>query len=321
MSSYAKVVIAGALCACRHPPSPRERVLALLPAEPAVVAAADGRSLVSWRQAVEIARPCAPASFACVIDAALSADAVAVAHGETGTTIVIESPRPIATCPALARVEADLYVATLGDSTIEHGLGPRWSRARDYLATSPVALAADLGDRHVLAAGDRTSAWLAIDAADPEATQRGLAAAIARWQSLAPKLAVTRQGSQVLVRATALDPDEVATLARDVLAQLAPAPARAVPSFAPVRVHSIPDALAELGNALGDRVVENGTVIGVRLAKPVWSLVAGDIVLGIDAHRVTSAAQLAALAKALPKRLSVAVRRGDADAVIDLAEE
>lgn len=321
MSSYGKVVIAGALVACHHPPSPRERVLALLPAEATVVAAADGSALVAWRKAVEIARPYAPASFACVIDAALSADAAALAHGETGTTIVIGSRRPVAACPALARVEADLYVATLGDSTIEHGLGPRWNRARDYLATAPIALAADLGKRHVLAAGDANSAWLAIDAADPDATQRDLAISIARWQALGKKLAITRHGSQVLVHATALDPDEVATLARDVLAQLDPAPVHAAPTFAPVRVHSIPDALAELGNALGDRVIENGTVIGVRLAKPVWSLVAGDIVLGIDAHRITSAAQLAALAKALPKRLSVAVRRGDADGVIDLAEE
>ncbi|HSN25049.1 MAG TPA: hypothetical protein VLT45_02155, partial [Kofleriaceae bacterium] len=237
MSSYGKVVIAGALVACHHPPSARERVLALLPAEASVVAAADGSALAAWRRAVEVARPYAPAAFGCVIDAALSGDAVALAHGESGTTIVIRSPRPVAPCPALARVEADLYVATLGDSTIEHGLGPRWNRARDYLATAPIALAADLGRRHVLAAADATSAWLSIDAADPDAAQRELATAIARWQALGKKLAITRHGSQVLVRATALDPDEVATLARDVLAQLDPVPVHAVPTFAPVRVH------------------------------------------------------------------------------------
>ena len=321
MSSYAKVVIAGALVACRHPPSARERALALLPAEASVVAAADGTALVAWRRAVDAARPYAPAAFSCVIDAALSADAAAVAHGEAGTTIVIVGPRAAAACPALARVAADTYVATLGDSTIEHGLGPRWSRARDYLATAPIALAADLGRRHVLAAAEQGTAWLAIDAADPDAAQREVTAAIARWESLAKKLAVTRNGTQVIVRATSLDPDELATLAHDVLAQLDPMPSHAVPAFAPVRVPSMPDALAALGNALGERVVENGSVIGVRLDKPLWSLVTGDIVLGIDAHRVTSAAELAVLAKALPKRLSVAVRRGNADAVIDLSEE
>ena len=321
MSSYAKVVITGALVACHHPPSPRERALALLPAEASVVAAADGTSLVAWRRAVDVARTYAPASFGCVIDAALSADAVALAHGETGTTIVLVSQQPAAACPAIARIADDVYVATLGDSTIERGLGPRWDRARDYLATAPIALAADLGDRHVLAAAEQSSAWLAIDARDPDAVQRAVSDAIARWSPLAKKLAVTRRAGQIVVRGTALDPDELATLAHDVLAQLDPAPSRAVPAFAPVRVHSITAALAELGNALGQRVVENGTVIGVRLAKPVWSLVAGDVVLGIDAHRITSAAELAALAGSLPKRLSVAVRRGDTDAVIDLAEE
>lgn len=285
------------------------------------MAAADGTALVAWRRAVEIARPYAPAPFSCVIDAALSADAAALAHGEAGTTIVIVGPPPAAACPALARIATDTYVATLGDSTVDHGLGPQWSRARDYLATAPIALAVDLGKRHVLAAAEQGTAWLAIDAADADAAQRELTAAIARWQSLGRRLAVTRNGTQVIVRATALDPDELATLAHDVLAQLDPMPSHAVPAFAPVRVPSMPDALAQLGNALGQRVVENGDVIGVRLKAPLWSLVTGDIVLGIDAHRMTSAAELAALATALPKRLSVAVRRGDTDAVIDLAEE
>ena len=160
-----------------------------------------------------------------MIDAALSADAAALAHGEAGTTIVIVGPPPAASCPALARVAADTYVATLGDSTIEHGLGPRWSRARDYLATAPIALAADLGNRHVLAAAEQGTAWLAIDGADAEVAQRELTTAIARWRSLGKKLAVTRNGTQVIVRATALDPDQLATLAHDVLAQLDPIPA------------------------------------------------------------------------------------------------
>ena len=218
-------------------------------------------------------------------------------------------------------IASDLYVATLGDSTIERGLGPRWDRARDYLATAPIALAADLGDRHVLAAAERGTAWLAIDARDPDATRRALDAAVARWSSLGTKLAVTRHASQVLVRATSLDPDELATLAHDVLALLDPPPSHVAPVFAPVRVPSLADALRTLGGVLGDPVVENGSVIGVRLTGPVFSLVRGDILLGIDAHRITSAAQLAALASALPKRLSVAVRRGDADGVMDLAEE
>ncbi|MBV8762030.1 MAG: hypothetical protein JO257_32350 [Deltaproteobacteria bacterium] len=321
MSSYAKVVIAGALVACDRPPTPRERALALLPAEASIVAAADGSALAAWRRAVDVARPYAPATFACVIDAALSADAAALAHGETGTTIVLVSRRPVATCPAIARVASDVYVATLGNSTIEHGLGPRWTRARDYLATAPIAIAADLGDRHVLAAAETGAAWLAIDAADPDAAQRELAQTIARWSSLGSKLAVTRRGSQVLVRATALDPDEVAALAHDVLAQLDPQPARAALSLPTVHVPAMAPSLRALAAVLGDPVVENGGVIGVRLADPMWLLLRGDIVLGIDSHRITSAAQLTALASALPKRLSVAVRRGEIETVFEVTEE
>ena len=335
MSSWPKVVLLAALVACHHTPTARERALALLPAEATVVAAADGSALVGWRRAVDVLRPYAPASFGCVIDSALSADAAALAHGDRGTTVVLVSRTPLASCPALARVAPDVYVATLGDSTIEHGLADTWARARPYLATAPIAIAADLGSRHVLAAAEAGTAWLAIDAADAPALEPAAAAIVARWRSLAKKLSVKRTGSQVLVRAAGLDPDEAATVAADLAAQLDPPAHRAAPVFAcppagglvvhctgtAITVRSIDDAIGQLATAARERVVAQGEVIGVRLAAPVLSLVPGDILLGIDAHRVTSVDQLTALASRLPKRVSVAVRRGEIDAVIDLAEE
>ena len=73
--------------------------------------------------------------------------------------------------------------------------------------------------------------------------------------------------------------------------------------------------------AARERVVSQGEVIGLRLAAPVLVLAQGDILLGIDSHRVTSAGELAQLAGRLPKRVRVAVRRGEIDAVIEVAEE
>lgn len=335
MSSCVKVVISATLVACHHTPSARERALALLPAEPTIVAVADGPALAGWRRAVDVARPYVPPAFQCVIDAAVSADAAALAHGSGGTTVVIVTRAPIEGCSAVARVAADTYVATIGDSTIEHGLGKRWQRAEPYLATAPIALAADLGTRHVLAGAGPAAAWLAIDGADPGAVKAAADASVARWRSLGSKLSVTRTGSQVLVRATALDPEEVATVASDLLRELDPPDHASAPTFTcpPVggvvvhctgtslTVRSLADALAQVAAQANERVVAQGDVIGLRIAAPVLLLAKGDILLGIDAHRITSAAQLAQLAGRLPKRVSVAIRRGEIDAVIEVAEE
>ena len=248
---------------------------------------------------------------------------------------MIITKQPVEGCSPVARVAADTYVATLGDSTIEHGLGSRWRRAQPYLETAPIALAADLGTRHVLAGAGSGAAWLAIDAADAGAVKRQADAIVARWRSLASKLVVTRTGSQVLVRATGLDPAEAATVAGDLLTELDPpyrasAPAFSCPPAGGLVVHcagtsltvrSLADALAQIAAAARERVVSQGEVIGLRLAAPVLVLAQGDILLGIDSHRVTSAGELAQLAGRLPKRVRVAVRRGEIDAVIEVAEE
>jgi hypothetical protein len=322
------VVIWVALAACHTTPSPRERALALLPSEATIVAAADGPALAAWRRVVDVARPYAPAGFGCVIDAALASDAVAVAQREAGTTLVIISRVPPAACPTLARIRPDTYVATLGDATVERGLGPRWARARPYLETSPIALAADLGSRHVLAAAEKTAAWVAIDGADAEPLARRVKAA--RFKGLT----VTRTGSQVLVRGDHLAVDDLATIAGELLADLdAPERLPVAPLTCPpiggvivscsgtkVVVGSLADALGQLAAPAREPVVSGAEVIGLRLAADALMLRRGDILLGIDSHQVHSAAELAAVIKGLQTRATVAVRRGTTDILVDLAE-
>jgi hypothetical protein len=324
------VVIWVALAACHATPSPRERALGLLPSEATIVAAADGPALAAWRRVVDVARPYVPAGFGCVIDAALASDAVAVAQREAGTTLVIISRVSPAACPTLARISRDTYVATLGDATVERGLGPRWARARPYLETSPIALAADLGSRHVLAAAERTAAWVAIDAADAEPLAGRVKARARRYQGVT----VTRTGSQVLVRGDHLAIDELATIAGEVLTELdaperVPVAALACPpsgglivscSGTKVVVGSLADALGQLAAPAREPVVAGGEVIGLRLAADALMLRRGDILLGIDSHQVHSAAELAAVIKGLHRRATVAVRRGTTDILVDLAE-
>ena len=192
MSSCAKVVISATLVACHHHTFARERALALLPAEPTIVAVADWRR---WRRPSTWRGRTCP-GFGCVIDAALSADAAALAHGPRGT-IEHGLRRAVAARPAIPRDRAD--------------------RARGGSRHAPRARGAGSG-----------AAWLAIDAADAAACGSPRRCSCSR-------------------RATCL--------------------------------------------------------------------------LGIDSHRVTSAGELAQLAGRLPKRVRVAVRRGEIDGVIEVAEE
>ncbi len=266
-----------------------------------------------------------------MIDAALASDAVAVAQREAGTTIVIVSRVSPQACPTLARIARDTYVATLGDGTVERGLGPRWSRARPYLETSPIALAADLGSRHVLAAAETTAAWVSIDGAEAEPLARRVKAAATRYKGLT----VTHHGSQVLVRGDHLAADDLAAIAGELLTDLdAPERVPVAPLTCPpiggvivscsgtkVVVGSLADALAQLAEPAREPVVSGAEVIGLRLAADALMLRRGDILLGIDSHQVHSAAELAAVIKGLHGRATVAVRRGTTDILVDLSEQ
>ena len=303
----------------------------LLPAEATIVAAADGPALATWRRAVDESRPYVPPTFGCVIDAALASDAVAVAQREAGTTVVIISRAAVTGCPTLARIAADTYVATIGDATIEHGLGPSWSRARPYLEKAPIALAADLLHRHWLAEADATSVVVTVDAADAALVEPVLRLALVKL----PKLSVTRTGTQIVVRAKDLATEEIASMTAALLAQIdhpaaatpaaftCPSPGGVIASCTGgthLVVGSLGDALTQLTEPAKEPVVAGGDIIGLRLTADALVLHRGDVILGIDAHRLTSPSQLAAVIGSVKHQAAVAVRRGNSDVVVDLRE-
>ena len=266
-----------------------------------------------------------------MIDAALASDAIAVAQREAGTTIVIITRAPVTGCATLARITSETYVATIGDATIEHGLGPSWSRARPYLERAPIALAADLLHRHWLAEADAKSVVVTIDAADAALVEPVLKLALARM----PKLAITRTGTQIVVRARDLSTEDVATMTGNLMTQIDRPSAPAVAPFTcpspggviasctggtHLVVGSLGDALTQLTDPAKEPVISGGEVIGLRLTADALVLRRGDVILGIDAHRVTSPSQLAAVIGTAKHQATVAVRRGSSEVVVDLRE-
>jgi hypothetical protein len=331
VSTWPWVAAATALAGCHRTPDPRERALALLPGAAQLVGAADGAALAdpAVRRVVDVARPRVAAELGCVIDAALAADAVAVAATRTTGVAIVIATRSAPRCPALSRIDDELYLATIGDATVAPAeeasvlAVSRWTRARSYLLDAPLALAIDLGGPHVVAAArpDPFEAWAAIDA--PAGQLPAIEAAARR---LDPKLQVTTRDGQLVVHAD--QPDLVAALL-DVVDP--PPPARVRVGFDCPRgatcsdgthftVRSLADTLRDM-IADGEPVVAAGSVIGVRLVRePGLVLHAGDIVLGIDGTPVRSSAELREAIGKARTRAAVAVRRGGADLVLVLTE-
>src|SRR5258705_5564954 len=75
----------------RSAPTPRERVLAGLPADAVAVVAADGRALSHprIRGALDVVAARWPASLGCVVDAALASDAVAATVDRAGNAALL----------------------------------------------------------------------------------------------------------------------------------------------------------------------------------------------------------------------------------------
>src|SRR5689334_48949 len=116
----AAVVIASALAACASTtPTERERALAKLPAQAQLIAAADGVALSTLRAVIDAARPFVPARFGCVVDAAMTSEAVAVAVAPgVGATIVMITRAHVGPCQVLSRIADDMFVATIGAGTV-----------------------------------------------------------------------------------------------------------------------------------------------------------------------------------------------------------
>ncbi len=291
-----------------------------------------------------------PPSLSCVLDAAPTSQSVAVAlDPDRGTTIILVTRAVVANCPALSKLSDRVYAATIGAGALAKDRASsmladaRWERARPYLLREPFAFAAETPTLRAVAAAqpEPIDAWLAVDAVDAAATEKAIKAALAQYTApptieLAGKLTVSRAGTQVTVHADKLGDDDLVTLAVDLIehAEQPPVPP-ATPFVCPpgdvmvvgchdgthVRVRSIADLVTELGAVASEPVVAGGDIIGVRLTgDPPHLLRRDDVILGIDANRVTSQAQLADLAHTIGDRAVIAVRREGVEVVLDLTQ-
>jgi hypothetical protein len=347
-------VISASLVACAsRTPTARERALEQLRSTAQVVAAADGQTLATpiVRRVIDATRPRLPAELGCVIDAALSGDAVAVAFDSgVGATISIVTRVAVTNCPALSHVRGDRYVATIGGGTVVESsksvlADKQWSWAHDYLLTNPIALAAELPAQRLLAVAqvDPLDGWLAIYAPDPTSIDKQLADMTTRWKSdsqastktLAGKVRTTRSGAQVLVRIEKPEPDDlialINTLARDAAGKPEPKSVAIAcpPSSDVVRscqsghlvVKSASAALAAMTSSELAPVVEGGDVEGLRLeSNAQLLLVKGDIILGVNDRRVGTKEQLAQLVKGVGTNAALAIRRNGVDLTVTVAE-
>ena len=349
MTTWATVVISLALTACSsRTPTERERALAQLPPDARFVIAADGAALSTARSVVDAARPFLPARLGCVIDQALTSEAVAVAvQPRVGTSFVIVTRAHVAACPALSQIESDMYVATIGAGTPaserEASLlaAPRWARARPYLLRDPIAIAIERDGRRYVAVAQTSpvDAWLSIDASEVEDAERDVRGFLDahRATGLANKLAVQTRQNQVLVSANKLELDDLALVTAEMIrAADAVGPSVVAPAFAcpppgdgitrctdgtRYVVSSVRTTLRRLlaGDALP--VVAGGDVVGIRLTKDAEVMLRrGDVILGLDAHRITSQAQFQELARHAGEHASLAVRRDGSDVLIELRQ-
>jgi hypothetical protein len=342
-----------ALGACgSRTPTARERALQELPANAQVIASADGPLLGTpgFRRVIDASRAKIPSDLGCVVDAALTSEAVALAFdSRVGTTIVVVTHAFVGNCSALSNLGGDRYVATIGGGSLvsdrkQSVLGDtQWEWARDYLLTNPIAIAAELPAKRVLAVAqpEPLDGWVAIDAIEPTAIDKELGELGARWRSegktqLGTKLKTSRSGAQVIVRLDKPDVDDLITLVDDLVRNASPPRPAAAPAFAcpppsdivksctggtALVVSSTKQALAAMTRGDLEPAIAGGDVIGVRILHDTQLLVrAGDIVLGLDTRRVGSRAQLDAMIAGAGPNVALAIRRDGVDATVTVSE-
>jgi hypothetical protein len=334
MSSRAVWILLVAATSCRgEGPPARERVLARLPASATLVIAADGRTLTQprMRAVIDVLRPSWPERLGCAIDAALTADHVALGVTAARSAVLVLETRTAVMCPALSKVADRTWVATIGDATTASGGSvledPRFARARTYLATAPLALMLELPGGRAIAAATVSpfDGWLALDVhplfADViDDRVRAYVARLADHPQTAPfgtAIRIQRSGSQIVARLERpLDVDASLAVRTVIAWHAAPArharPVVCPPVKAPVtaclvqtgrlriQLASVTPILELLRDAPFSPVIENGMSEGLRLgaAIPLIGLEEGDVVIAIGSDRVTRASQVSALLRA-----------------------
>jgi hypothetical protein len=335
----------------RSAPAPRERLLAAIRADAVTVVVADGRAISHprVRGVLDVIASHWPARMGCVLEAAFAGEQAAISVDAGGSITVLVATASQPRCAALSRREPGLWIATIGDgpagatgSVLDD---ERFARVRPYLTTAPIA-AVSLGEPSAVAAAqaDPLEAWLAIDApGGARAVEQTFAERIARMQrdpSTAPvasKLRIARTDAQVVIRLDGPVDGDLAVAARAMLAGLeeraAPAaaafvcPSPAAPDISctdgtSYRVRSL-EALASIVRVGQPApIVSNGLVAGLRLRAPVAEigLAADDVVLAVGGRLVTSRAMLAERLAQARGEISLTIRRGGTEKVLQFAE-
>jgi hypothetical protein len=350
--SWIAAVVVAAACD-RSAPSPRERLLGAIRGDAVTVVVADGRAISHprVRGVLDVIASRWPTRMGCVVEAAFAGEQAAVSVDASGSITALVATASDPKCAALSRREHGLWIATIGagptGATSSVLDDKRFARARPYLTTAPIA-AVSLAEPHAVAAAqpDPLEAWLAIDApGDARAIEQTFAERVARMQrdpSTAPvasKLRIARAGdAQVVIRLDGPVDGDLAVAARAMLAGLeerarpaaatfvCPSPAApdiSCTSGTSYRVRALPDALANIVRA-GQLapVVSNGLVTGLRLGAAVaqLGLAADDVVVAVGGRLVTSRAMLADRLAGARGEITLTIRRGTTEKVLQFAE-
>ncbi len=323
-------------------------MLERLPGAVELVVVADGRALADpgLRPLIDALRPGLPDRFGCVLDAALASEVVGLTSDHsTGVTLVIAGQATPHHCGALSEIAPGLWSATIGAgapvATRETSVAadPRWQRARSYLETAPIALAASSDGRDLIGALRPApfSAWLTIDARDADQVELAARTAVAGM----PSTHIDRKGGQVTVSVDASDRETVMKALQQVAVRRVwrafdSAPARVAsddefrcPSDDPdivscngqlVTVRTLRAVIMDLAAKASAPVVDGGDVIGLRLVSngPI-GLRRGDVVMALGATRVANRADFAMPGAA--RAITLTVRRGARDLILDLVQE
>lgn len=330
----------------------RERVLARIDDAATVVIAADARALSHphMRAVVDVLRPRWPARMGCAIDTMFTADQIAVGIAPRGTTVVIETTAAV-TCPALSNVGGGIWVATIGEGGVANERSvlddARHARAREYLLSSPLVATMELAGGTAIATArpEPLEAWLAFDTTPElapvvEARMKAYLEELANRPVTGPfvqRVAVTRQGSQVVARlqgpvdadlsvAVRLAIAETAASAPEIAATL-PCP----PIVAPVKacdagpvfeVTAIRDAVAPLVAAPLLPVIENTRVRGLRLgtAVPALGLDENDVIVSAGGRLVVNRVQASEILRRAKGRIALVVERDQRTSTLSLVE-
>jgi hypothetical protein len=302
------------------------------------------------RAVVDVLRPRWPARMGCVIDTMFNAEQIAVGIAPRGTTVVIETTAAV-TCPALSHVGDTMWVATIGDGMVVDGErsvldDARRERARAYLVSAPLVATLELAGGTAIATArpQPLEAWLAFDTTPElapvvETRMKTYLESLANRPVTGPfvqRVAVARQGSQVVAKLDGPVDADLAVAVRLAIAEAGPsAPEEAAlpcpPIVAPVtacdagpvlRVSALGAAVAPIVAAPLLPVIENTRVRGLRLgaAVPALGLDENDVIVSAGGRPVVNRVQASEILRRAKRRIALVIERDRRTSTLSLVE-